>query len=135
MPEFMINLTEKRFCPECGKELQNDRRIKYCSRECEFEARRKYMMERMRKLRAQRWTLDMSKKMGWLKENQQLSEDIILDKCWVCGSKEKLLWHHVKYHPECIGKVLCRSCHEFLHKSLLRKKKCKPKCRPLLCSK
>jgi hypothetical protein len=127
MPNFTINLIEKRQCPECEKELPDDRRIKYCSRECEYEARKKYMADRMRKLRAQRWTEEMSKRMGWLKENQQFAENITLDKCWVCGSKENLQLHHVKYYPECITRVLCKSCSEFLHKSLLRGKRCRPK--------
>jgi hypothetical protein len=123
---FRIELEEKRFCI-CGTQLPNDKRIKYCSSKCEIEARRIYMMERMRKLRAQRWTDEMSEKMKWMKDNQQFADDIILDKCWVCNSTENLLVHHVKYYPECIQKVLCHSCSDFLHKSLLRGKKCKPR--------
>lgn len=125
--EFKINTEEERLCPECKTKLPNDRRIRYCSQKCEIEARRKYMMERMRELRALRWTEEMSEKMKWLKENQQFADDIVLDQCWICGSKENLQLHHVKYYPICLTKVLCKTCSEFLHKSLLRGKRCKPK--------
>jgi len=85
------------------------------------------MKERKRRLRQQRWTDEMSEKMKWLKENQQFAENIFLDRCWVCETTKNLILHHVKYYPECITKVLCRSCSDFLHKSLLRGKRCRPK--------
>jgi predicted nucleic acid-binding Zn ribbon protein len=122
-----IELDDKRYCIVCGAQLPlSDKRIRYCSSNCEIIGRNEYMRERMRYLRALKWTDKMSEKMDWLKKNQQSAKDIILDECWVCGSKENLILHHVKYYPICEYKVLCRKCHSFLHHSLLRRKKCMP---------
>lgn len=123
-----FNLEEVKTCPECGKEFKNnDKRRVYCSDECGANAWKKYMKKRMREIRRKRFTPKMMEKMLWLKNNQQFADDIIIDECWICGSKEDLISHHVKYYPLCITKVLCHSCSDFLHKSLLRGKKCKPR--------
>jgi len=142
--KFVTEMDKKQgICRFCGASIPSkDRRIKYCSSKCESGARARYMRERMQKKRqknelippraqffpdekgAIQWTDEMSEKMRYLKENQQSCDEIVLDMCWVCGSKEDLILHHVKYHPVCELKVLCRKCHSFLHHSLLRHKKC-----------
>ena len=77
-----------------------------------------------------KWTEDMSERMKYLVTHQQFAEDIPeipKVECWVCRSKEKLIIHHIKYYPIIEVKILCRSCSEFLHKALLKGKKCRPK--------
>jgi hypothetical protein len=118
---------ETKVCPICGNSFEAKYlRTKYCSTECSHKAWVNYINERMKFQRAHRFTPEMMEKMKWLKDNQQFTYDIIYDECWVCGSKENLLWHEVRYQPECVSRILCKSCHEFLHKSLLRRKKCRP---------
>jgi len=76
-----------------------------------------------------KWTEDMSRRMKYLATNQQFAEDIPeipMVECWVCHSKEKLIIHHVKYYPKIEVKILCKTCSEFLHKALLKGKKCRP---------
>lgn len=128
---------------------------KYCSDKCRCEAWKKYMRKYMRRRRLNKklktgsltieefdrklaefiriekniieWTDEMSERMTYLVTHQQFANNITLDnKCWVCESKENLVQHHVSYIPTDV-KVLCRSCHEFLHKVLLNGRKCKPK--------
>jgi hypothetical protein len=127
MNSTTFNYSEIKTCPICKTEFKNvDNRVVYCSNKCRIKAWNDYMKERMRKQREHPFTEEMMEKMKWLKENQQFTYNIIYDECWVCGSKENLLWHEIKYQPECISKILCKSCHEFLHKSLLRRRKCRP---------
>jgi len=47
-------------------------------------------------------------------------------KCFVCGSKEKLVVHHIRYVPTSKTILLCPSCHVFLHNKLLKKERCRP---------
>lgn len=113
-------------CSICGTVFEGYIRKfppKYCSNECRYKGQ--LIRQRQWKQKSRQ-----RKRMKWLKENQQFREDmpIMLDKeCWICGSNEDLLLHHVKYYPKVVKKTLCRSCHEFLHKGLLRRKKCTPR--------
>jgi len=111
-------------CEICGKTFGGIvRRFppKYCSDECRYKGQLLHQKRWKRKHLA-------IKRMKWLVENQQFIDDKPLDdECWVCGSKENLLNHHVKYKPRVVEKTLCKSCHEWLHKALLNSKKCAPK--------
>lgn len=113
-------------CLVCNKQFEGFiRRFppKYCSDKCKCKGQL---------LQQNKWRKKMReiKRMTWLRENQQFRKDmpILLDKeeCWVCGSKEKLILHHVKYFPKVIVKTICKSCHEYLHKQLLGNKRCVP---------
>ena len=108
-------------CKICNKEFEGYIRRyppKYCSGKCAYKG---YILEQKERRNKEK----KKRRMSWLVKNQQFSFEILLDKCWICDSIENLVNHHVKYYPV-IRKTLCRSCHEFLHKSLLRKKRCKP---------
>lgn len=151
---FTLQIQEKR-CEICGEKFTPIKDgQKYCNEKCRHIAWKKYMKNYMAEKRLKEklknivnldefenllnehyrnsnniniWTSEMSERMGYLLQNQQLSVNIIKDKCWVCSSKENLILHHVKYIPVTEIKILCRSCHEWLHKVLLSQKKCKPK--------
>jgi len=108
-------------CKICGKKFEGCKRRyypKYCSDKCGYKGQILKQKERRKKQKE-------NNRMLWLVKNQQFAIEILLDKCWVCGSTKNLVNHHVKYYPA-VRKTLCRSCHEFLHKSLLVKKRCKP---------
>lgn len=110
-------------CDICGTEFVGRKGrypARYCSDECRYKGQLKRQLEWKHKERAK-------KRMKWLMDHQEFVEAKPLDKeCWVCGATENLINHHVRYHIRVIEKTLCRSCHQWLHKTLLNGKKCSP---------
>jgi hypothetical protein len=92
---------------------------RYCSDDCSYKGQLKRQLEWKHKER-------QKSRMKWLVNHQEFAPDIPLEKeCWVCGSIENLIGHHVRY-TKVLKKTLCRTCHEFLHHALLKQKKCRP---------
>ena len=132
---------KKYICAECGAEFESKAYsrfgIKYCSEECRYKAFKKNLNEWARKKRENKRLGTMEyeitsrgidkERLTWLVEHQQFVIDIPKDiKCWLCASTSDLLSHHVTYFPIQEYKTLCRNCHEFLHKIMLKKHKCTP---------
>ena len=130
-------LKKERICLRCNKVFEpNSKNQDYCSKECW----RKNWNENMRKKQAEdrqeeKMFLKLSKlskeqidKFNELMERQQFIEDMpMIEKntCYICGARENLIEHHIRYIPE-EKIILCKSCHIFLHMSLLKGRKCKP---------
>lgn len=105
-------------CKNCGKKFKcGDNRIKYCSDLCFTEFATKRNIKSVYKKRSKRFTPEMNKMFVNIEIKQQKLEDIILDKCGICGSDKNLFLHFIVYYPIPEYIILCYKCHSFLHKS------------------
>lgn len=102
-------------CRVCGIEIPTTcKSLQFCSESC---AKKSYKKRYFEKHRAE--VLAYNRNYRKKKANNKLQKIFTEEKCYFCGSKEELVWHHAEYRPVQKLVRMCDGCHKKLH-SLLR---------------
>ena len=123
-------------CLLCKKEFEYKSNNHYYCSNCRYDRWLNYMCDRQRNdkkeemmfIKLSKLSPEQIDKFDDLINRQQFVEDVPIkddNNCLICNSNRHLVKHHISYVP--VEKVIvCKSCHVFLHCSLLKRRKCRP---------
>ena len=98
-------------CKNCNKEIEKESKFrKYCNNKCKWSYEHKKYYPKMR-----------DKKINRDKDNfrKRTSHKFSLNgkECIKCGTSFDLQRHHLNYENHKEFEILCRKCHNLIHKS------------------